>query len=267
MNASQLLSLALLMGPQGTTAAELDFRMGLLAEAELRVKQGQTASPDLVNELDILRGDPVFVQFVLENKGAGASEPTLWLDPRSSPVGVTLRRPDGTEVILGDYIAFHNTTRSRGSPKPIPPGSMRTCTTFLYLGGYERPEGDSPERSIYLFEDPGRYEISATCTVGNPYEAPAGGEPLPTLTAGPVVVNVGEPIPGWEALKARGILDYAGASEWPALEEEPEEAKALVTAADRPWLTAWYEQLTAAPVEADEDQRPAEAQSPAGSDT
>lgn len=246
------------MVPQGAAAAELDFRMGLLPIAKVRVEQGQSASPELMDELDIRLGDPVSVQFVLENTGTEPSEPTLHPDPRSSPVTVKVRGPDGAEAVLSDYIAFHNTTLSRGSPQPIIPGATHTCSTFLYHGDYEKPEDGGPVQLTYLFDSPGRYEISATCMIGNPY-VKGGGQSLPTLKAGPVVVNVGEPIEGWEQLRQHDILYYAGTSDWPVIEQSSEEVETLVRNADRPWLTAWYMQLTAPPVEKeDEEQQPAE---------
>ncbi len=219
---------------------------------------------DPTKRLEIAYGDPLAVQITLTNRSDHPTpEMPISLDPRWNASALVIRHPGGKRSL-----AWMNDqrVRARGRVGSMAAGESISSTVYAYADAASELDGEPR----YLFPEPGEYQVMAVYrkTMKTPARLehdPAKGswseqyiehalaqvdDPDLILLSEPIAVIVGEPFDGWEELCELGLFPNLSLYN-PTIYDVPakklmasELAKVddLVRRADRPWLTAWYEQ-------------------------
>lgn len=234
-----------------------------------------------VRELTIQQGDIVGLRFSIYNN---SDQPTLPMvvdsHPNFAPLAVVIVHPDGSRHRLGEFDPRRRRLPSR--ERPMEPHEIQVVNFFVY----HVPNNASPiDLLAYAFPQTGEYQIYALYEAasahqkaqalrdGTPHEdlytgmgdwetvvAARRNIPIPPMfRTEAVTVKVEAPFDQWHQLKAEGIRMQPGREPWHEKIDDPQKRTAieqLVAAANRLWLTQWWEGIADAwsPLDARKDQ-------------
>lgn len=218
---------------------------------------------------DISLGDPLGLSLALTNESDHKTDPMpVALNPRANTTVVVIRHPDGHKTLSP---LDQPNARTRTPIRPMEPHERLMVNVYAYTDAAAEIDG----RAVYLFPSPGEYKVfvayyaDQTILDRLPDDAAFGtqqqrsqtrGERLVrdqlkiiregdgVLTSNTIRVNVGPPFPGWEELKAAGIIGAVRTGSIAAINptvnqewrSEIDRFNAMVDESGRPWLTEFY---------------------------
>lgn len=221
---------------------------------------------DGVRELTIPQGDIVGLNFTIFNSNTHESPPmALAKNPYRMPIVTFVIHPDGTQRVVSAFAPMIR--RAPIGEGRMQAGEKQQKRYFIY-NAYK--DGASSSHSSYAFPELGRYEIFViyeAATAQQQARAIREGVPSellsssargwdafinarinipslpPIFISNRVVVNVTKPFTEWKDLMASGLNPTFAQYPWREQIKEEKQRLALgklVTQANRPWLTQWW---------------------------
>jgi hypothetical protein len=225
---------------------------------------------NVTREITIPKGDIVGLQFTISNQGDQESRPmVVATHPLAMPLVIVVVQPDGSERLVPQL----DPRRRRLPPReqPMPSKESHEASFFIYYA-MEHARRDHQVFG-YAFPQEGRYEIYVMYDAASTWQkaqAMRNGAPRehlylgvdgwqmlvdarkdipipPILTTNRVIVHVKAPFDGWRELEAVGLELIPTQEPWHKQVTDDERRafiEQLVTRANRPWLTQWWNGIT-----------------------
>lgn len=171
------------------TAGELDLKLLLLTTLTPSGK-AEASKTQITKDVSIRLGEPIWIEMVLTNGGAGSPLIIPSLNPAVGCISLYLSQSNNAPERI--TAARWETRSVYLEPRRLSPGQSISWRTFLF--GRLQSSG----KHKYLFPTPGTYQLSAS------YENCVSGLSLHSNT---VRVDVDSPIEGWDELQNAGIVD------------------------------------------------------------